>query len=557
MISQTPWNRVDRLRAAAIAALAVLVTGCAFDGAAPDEEAAVATADQEILGEVTVNSCSSTVDKFFRDAAFVARTVVASDAFVACVDDAVAHEYVRCTFDGSDGDPNLTTEQHTRNALRASRSVNDIALTCDTSDDNWGTAGVGSSPGYYGLEQFNMQTLSIDQANQLGKPACTGSQTYAANGCRENPYPYGLREVAATIIHENLHQHGYTHGGSGGACQGTGYSDQLDSMPWVIDQCLVHIVQESMTTCGDICSTRSGDDISSCRTRGRLDLVTELGAATCEESHDPGQTGLGALQLGDDGLVALDIHPHGARFGGPTGGWLSHDYDELAGRGNLDPSAQGDEMVMQSPWGLGVLGWDVHNASAAERTSTRALAPYGTTLAHWGDGGTLTWTLGAGDRVLGVGRYSSAAQYGTTAVRDEILVRSSSGLGLLNVHAGALRTRNRYSNGSVLENGWTIRADDELLAQGDFNGDGQTDLLFRSTVTGQVAVVSRTAPAARSRCSSGAPSTAATAGGGSGTSRRAIAWCRSATSPGSAAICSSSRAAGGSAWSASRPARAS
>lgn len=473
------------LRSSPLLPATLLLAACATE--APE----VATTEDEILGDLDVNACSASVEDFFEDAAFVARTIVSSDAFVACVNDAVATEYRRCTFDGSDGDPNVSTATHTRNALRASRSVNDISLTCDTSSGVWGSAGVGDTPGYYGDEVFDMHRASIDQANQIGQPTCSAGQTYATHGCRQDAYPYGLREVAATIIHENLHQHGYTHGGDGGPCMGTGYDDVADSMPWIVDQCLVNIVRESMTTCGDICPTRSDDDISSCSRRGRLQLVTELGATTCEPAYDPHPRGVGALHHDGTGLRALDMLPDGNRYGTASSGWLSGEHDDVVAVGNLDPYSAGGEQLLRSGWGIGVVGWNVHGSTASERTTTRALSPYGATLPHWGDSYG-TWTLAAGDQLLGVGAYSSAAQYGSTAIRDEILIRNSGYLGILSVYGGKLHTRNKWSNGTYVTNGWTLRADDELLAQGDFNGDGQTDLLLRNKTVGRIGVLSRT-----------------------------------------------------------------
>jgi hypothetical protein len=269
-----------------------------------EEQEALATQEGEILGTFTVDgaTCNTTHQNFFRDAMFIARTIVGSKAFDACVRSRVVSQYRRCTFNGTNGDPNVSVAQHTLNALDASRSANDVSTNCDAASQAWGYAGVGSSPAYYGTEQFAFASYSMQHAEMIGRPMCTTGQTYLTHGCREAPYPDGLREVAATVIHENLHQHGYTHGG-GAACQGTGYDDVINSMPWLVDQCVVNIVRQSMSACGDICPTRSGDNLTSCRTRGRLQLVNSLGSTSCSSAYDPGLGHIGALQLEGNELV--------------------------------------------------------------------------------------------------------------------------------------------------------------------------------------------------------------------------------------------------------------
>jgi hypothetical protein len=485
----TPFLRDHYLRA--VWALAIAASGCVD---APD----LATDEAEILGsfDFTDSSCTSTQQTFFRDAGFVARVVVTSPAFEACIRARIPAQYRRCTFNGSDGDPNVTTAQHIANALAASRSVNDLKMNCDRSDPNWGYAGVGSTPGYYGDERFTYSATSLAQADMIGRRTCAAGESFGTHGCRDAPYPDGLREVAATIIHENMHQHGYTHNPG---CRDTTIDDVTNTMPWIVDQCLVSIVRQSMTTCGDICPTRSGDDISSCRTRGRLNLVTALGAGTCGESYDTGVSGLGALQVRGGELVALDMLPHGRQWG-TFGLQTNRASDRFLGKGDLDPAVPGEEMLLEYADSFGgaggwtAVGWDVRDATAAERTRLAATRAYNNHLGLFqAPPGTARWLLWRDTRVVGVGRYSSAASWGTSTPRDELLVRSPDGFGVLAL-VGNFVTRNRIPYGTVLTGAggrtWTLSSADQILAQADLDGDGQLEIILRNS--SRVGIVSRT-----------------------------------------------------------------
>lgn len=443
--------------------------------------------------DFTNTTCTASQQAFFRDAGFIARTVVASPAFEACIRRTIPAEYRRCTSNGRDGDPNATMALHISNALVASRSVNDLKMDC-SSGDAWGWAGVGPTPGYYGDERFTYGTTSINRSLEIGRPMCGPGQSFPTHGCREYAYPHGLKEVAATIIHENMHQHGYTHDG----CNLADYVPIADSMPWLVDQCLVRIVGESSSACGDICQGRVGDDLTACRARGRLRLVTAPGATSCADAWDPGVSGLGALGVRGRELIALDMLPHDRPFG-PSYGSRNRTSDIFRAKGDFNPWQAGEEMLFEHTTSTGLrggwhaVGWDVSRPTA-ERTTFSATREFNNRLDTIGaPAGTGRWLLYTDTRILGVGRFSSAAQWGTDRVRDEILVRSPDGLGVLAI-AGNFRTRNLMPFGTVLRGAgsatWPVGSSDVILALADLNGDAQTDILVRNAT--RIAILSRT-----------------------------------------------------------------
>jgi hypothetical protein len=457
----------------------------------------VESREDAVFGGLTAgDSCTAPQKNLIRDVGFVTRTIVGSPAFEACIKARVPAQYRRCVLPGGAADPLLTASQYVDSALSISRSVNAVAPECDSGAEFWGLANVGSVPGFYGAERFTYGRWSTSHADMMTKPACGLGQTYDVNGCRDVFYPENLSTLATTFVHENMHQHGYWHGSDAGACVEPGYNDAYNSMPGLTGPCVSDVIKKSMQVCGDICPTRSGDDISSCRTRGRLKVATSLSGSTCTEAWDPGLRHYGALRTKNGELVAADMLPLGQRFGGASLPPASHN-DRFLAKGDFVPENPGEEMAfdyLTVTEGWYVAGWNI-DATSAERSRFFATKQIGATLSHHGDG-TGWWVLYYGDKALGAGRYSSNTQWGTTPPRDEILVRSRDGLGVLAVVSNTLVTRNNLSNGttfpaaSATSSAWTLQATDQFMAQGDFNGDGQLDIMLGGT--GKIGVISRT-----------------------------------------------------------------
>jgi hypothetical protein len=169
--------------------------------------------------------------------------------------------------------------------------------------------------------------------------------------------------------------------------------------------------------------------------------------------------------------------PHGERFGG----WVNGAYNAIAVTADIWPYPNDgrDEFVVMSGWGLGVIGWQ-ESASFEDE----AMAADGSTFSHWGDGGG-QWTHNTGcNTVHHAGPFSSPAQYGVSTFRGEIFITcSDTGLGILSVYSNEFRTRN-YEPWLTVISGpygqWRIHDYDEFEGFGDFNGDGQTDILVKS-----------------------------------------------------------------------------
>lgn len=457
-------------------AAALAAPACELEGE-PD----LGSTDDEILGDLNVeSSCDSDVQSFVRDSMFITRVVVTSDAFEQCVQQAVmdSTRYKPCRI-GSDGDPVVSRGEHLRNALDASRSVNDVRAGCQDGDA-WGRAGLGDDPGFYGEEAFAFEDRTELAVDEIGWRLCRAGENPADHSCRGAAFPYPYTEVGATIIHENLHRHAYWHSSDTQTCNGDAtYSDVANSIPWIVDQCLIRVMNDSQATCGDICGTRTGDDISSCRNRGSLMLVDGLGSTTCEAHYDAGMYGLGFIQETAGRFEAEDMWPDGQRL---PGGWIAGTLDKMTVDGQLIASAPDKrQYVVRSAWGVGVIEWDPVTGFRG-----RGGAPWNTVLAHSGDGSGVLF-LRSTDELVAAGRFTADAQ-------DTILVRTrSSGFAIVAANGSGFVTRSRYGWGTVVPGtygSFTLSSDTQVLGTGDFNNDGRDDIFVKSSWG--YAVLSRT-----------------------------------------------------------------
>jgi subtilisin family serine protease len=170
--------------------------------------------------------------------------------------------------------------------------------------------------------------------------------------------------------------------------------------------------------------------------------------------------GIGILKLSGSGttttLRPLMMAPNGTRFGG----WLLNTADNRFGPvGDFDGDRR-DEIVVTSPWGLGVL------KLAGSTLAAPMMAANGTRF-----GG---WLLNTGDNWFG-----PAGDFDRDG-RQEFAVTSPWGLGLMKLSGSTLSPLMMAPNGTRF-GGWLLNSfDNRLQAAADLDGDGRDELLITS-----------------------------------------------------------------------------
>ena len=166
--------------------------------------------------------------------------------------------------------------------------------------------------------------------------------------------------------------------------------------------------------------------------------------------------GIGLLKLSGSTLSAPMMAPNGTRFGG----WLLNTADnhfQLAGDFDGDGHA---EILVTSPWGIGIL------KSAGSALNAPMMAPNGSRF-----GG---WLLNTADNVFG-----PVADYDGDG-RAEILVTSPWGIGILKLSGGALTAPMMAPNGTRF-GGWLLNTNDNHFGPAaDYDGDGHAEILVTS-----------------------------------------------------------------------------
>jgi len=192
-------------------------------------------------------------------------------------------------------------------------------------------------------------------------------------------------------------------------------------------------------------------------TRGdRLGSLADYDGDNCSEIFVSSPWGTGVLKLSGGTLTAPMLAPNGTLLGG----WQLNTFDNSFGPvADFDGDGQ-VEILVASPWGIGIL-----KLSGGTLTAPM-LAPNGTLL-----GG---WRLNTFDNSFGpVGKFDGDGQV-------EILVTSPWGIGILKLSGGTLTPTMLAPNGALL-GGWRLNTFDNSFGPvGDFDGDGQVEILVTS-----------------------------------------------------------------------------
>jgi hypothetical protein len=238
------------------------------------------------------DDCSEEKQELVNESLRWGRIASNSSVFRQCIAESVngagalgVSNYRKCI-----GDPYYDSDAATqiRRAVAMSRSANDLAIKCD------GVPGPGqsfiafASLGNYGHEDAEGLTFNRDWltsiADNLGSPLC--STVPAGTPCRWAAHPWPYPDIASRIWHEAAHTHGYTHGANGqdDAIKNCGYEGdatwhyQVNTMPYIIGQCIGAVLGRSNDVCGDPAQGCGAD---------ALRIVAGVGSTACECVGDP------------------------------------------------------------------------------------------------------------------------------------------------------------------------------------------------------------------------------------------------------------------------------
>jgi len=166
--------------------------------------------------------------------------------------------------------------------------------------------------------------------------------------------------------------------------------------------------------------------------------------------------GIGILSYHNHTLSSLMLASNGTRFGG----WLLNTNDNIF---TLVGDFDGDnhtEIVVTSPWGLGILKYN------GDTLTSVVMAPNGTKFGDW----TLDTTV---DRFEVVGDFDGDR-------KDEILVSNQTHMAILKLHTNHLTSLVVVKTGQRLGH-WVIDSrTNQVGTVGDFNGDGKDEILITS-----------------------------------------------------------------------------
>ena len=245
----------------------------------------------------------------------------------------------------------------------------------------------------------------------------------------------------------------------------------------------------------------------------RFDLVADVDGDGRAEIVVASPWGVGVIERSGSRMRTVMLRPNGTRF---SGGWLLNTVDNRLGpAGDFDGDGR-EELFVSSPWGVGVWkldgttfrapvmaangtrfdGWllntadnRVHLAGDVDGDGCDELlisSPWGIAILKQ-DGSTFdTVVMAPNDTWFGDWRLNTADNQflGMCDIdgdgRDEIIVASPWGLGVLELQGGTLGSRHMAQNGSRIGQ-WLVNSlDNRFFPTGDYDGDGRAEILFAS-----------------------------------------------------------------------------
>ena len=185
--------------------------------------------------------------------------------------------------------------------------------------------------------------------------------------------------------------------------------------------------------------------------QNRIDGIGDFDGDGDDDILITGGSRIAILSKSGSGFTAIVNQPSGTRFGG----WLYASSNAIKGLGDFD--GDGDEdFIITSTWGIGIL-----TKSGSTFTSLVCQA-VGT---RFGD-----WLYANSNKIQGIGDFDADGD-------DDFIITSSWGIGIL-TRSGSTLTSTVCKAANTVFGSWTYRTTDEIRGIGDFDGDGDDDILI-------------------------------------------------------------------------------
>ncbi|MEO0898223.1 MAG: VCBS repeat-containing protein [Bacteroidota bacterium] len=412
--------------------------------------AQISTTTSALLAEVSqADDCSVEHQEFNDEIMKFARIVVSTDAFEQCVRHRMRERYKKCI-----GDPHYdaSLEIQIQKVLEAVRSLNKVHIKC-----TGGSGNASTHLGEYG--KMNKKSFSWGEwfsavHNQLDRRVCNldAGERPGTHNCRWAEYPWPYSQAAGIVVHELLHTHGYTHGANDqeGALPACGYDEdddwhfQVNTIPYIVGNCVDEIISQSASAC----------NLRACGTSYQLQLVTSYNGSRCACVNDPGQRGIGLLEIESGKLKDEAIKPRDSWIGG----WRVGKNDRIVQKGDFNGDGK-EDFVVTSGWGIGILTFD------GNLWRPLVVKKNGTRFGGWNFQSNANSFRGTGD-FNGDGK-------------DDLVITSGWGIAILTLSGNTLRTLTIKPKNTFF-NQWRYNSTDRIKAVGDFDGDNRAEILLSS-----------------------------------------------------------------------------